>query len=90
MSYNGHTNYETWSIHVHDLPEVFAEIARDCGEYEVTATMISEWFDEMFESEMPVSPLLLQLLNGAISDIDWYSLAESVNEYLKELQLQTA
>jgi hypothetical protein len=51
----------------------------------VTYEWVRNTFDELIvQDNLPKDGLLHDLLTSAISDIDWYSIAEDVIEYINE------
>jgi hypothetical protein len=91
MSYNGWTNYETWAVKLwldnepgtyHDATRR-ADLAISAGEerYE-----LADWLKEYVGAMMPDLPASLasDLLNGALSDVDWFEVADSYLDDARE------
>ena len=80
MSYNGWKNYETWNVALwidneegsyHERRDM-ARSARSVGEY---ARMLQDWVEEM-APDLGAS-MFSDLLNAALSEVDWDEIAEA-------------
>lgn len=82
MTHNGFKNYESWSIgswmdNDAETQELFAGMARrarDVGQ--LSQEIEAYWKDNAPELE----GVYAQLLHGALSDVNWYELAERLME----------
>lgn len=84
-TYNGWTNYETWAVNVwggfDDDPGIsdLVEESFNAGmDKEETIRKLRDWMKEIFEDDCPEldnSPYA-DLLNAAMSEINWHELAE--------------
>ena len=84
--YNGWTNYETWNWKLwidndEGWQERVIEAANDCGDVyslsqwlEADCDDLQDWFD------MPTTGPFPDLLNAALTRINWYEIAESIFE----------
>jgi len=86
--YNGWTNYETWLVNLW-LGE--SEWSQDCiAEMVKSSASISEVSDKIkdyvYDTEVDTDTCCLasDLLNGALSEVNWYELAEAWREDYKE------
>jgi len=82
-TYNGWTNYETWKVmlELFDGHEVEGPIDADYCE-ELAWNIVTGW------KELEANPLADFSLNYAasfLSNVNWYEIAEAVNDYNKEL-----
>lgn len=103
-TYNGHTNYETWSAALHldndsstynlMLDRAAELLDENDGDVESAVIDMADWLKEFVEEVMCADAnqaienggLAAQLLNSALSEIDYYSLAESYLNEAKENQ----
>lgn len=80
--YNGWTNYETWLMALWiDTDEyqyaTVREIAGECSEAHDLATRIQE----LMEADQPeLTGLWADMLNSALSQVNWYEIAEHYDE----------
>lgn len=89
--YNGWTNYETWVVKLwidnDGSSDYWAQMADDClatDEGEAN-TSLSDILKEAHESELPkVEGFAADLLNAAMSEVNWYEIAESLLNEAKE------
>ena len=89
MAYNGWTNKETWLVnlwYMDSMPDYFA----DAGQYEVHAVDLEESVKYIAEecealSQLPAG-LLSDFINTCWGEVNWYELAESLNETLKDME----
>ena len=78
--YNGYTNYETWAVCLWiDNDEYMQGVARSMVRHKdledgSAAQAIKEWFEEM-KPELGAS-LWSDLLNAAMSEVNWQEVAE--------------
>jgi len=86
-TYNGWTNYETWAVKLwmdndRGSYEYWQERARanTDGEYNLSQELKSEHEDAMPE----VPGVFADLLSAALSEVNWYEIAESLLEDAKE------
>ena len=80
--YNGWTNYATWRIKL----ELFDDASNYEGE--VTAEQIKEEADEILVNlSVSESNLVLDYARAFLSDVNWYEIADSLNEDIKENKL---
>lgn len=77
--HNGWSNYATWRIKL----EIFDD---DRYEEEVTAEQLKEECDEIISGfgEIKEPSLALDYTRAFVSDVDWYEIAESINQNIKE------
>ena len=91
--FNGWTNKETWLVNVHymdHMPEYFAESEQyhvEPDELQETITYIAEECEAL--SQLPAG-LLSDFINDAWSEVNWYELAEHLNDSLAELEKEKA
>ena len=78
--YNGWTNYPTWRIKL--------ELFDDTSMYdkEVTAEQIKEETNEMLGLEVEERNLIVDYAQAFLNDVNWYEIAESINEDLREIK----
>lgn len=87
MAYNGWSNYETWNVALwldneQGSYDDMRQAARDAGkgnEYKLSQT-IKDYVLE-FQPDLGAS-MFADLLNAALSEVDWYEIAE---HYLADL-----
>ena len=90
MSYNGHKNHATWLVYVWEVIPLLADEAVNQSvlpEWEhVTHEWVYETFCELFTDSQVFNEdgIIADLLHHSIRDIDWYSIAEDVKEYINE------
>lgn len=85
MSCNGWTNHETWLVNVWLGDDVVATVSDVCGDDPDIATL-ADWLREYVE-EMAGNgnaSLMTDLLNSAISAVNWNELARSWIEDYQE------
>jgi hypothetical protein len=73
MQYNGWTNYETWSVHLHFFDGFDPE-----GE-EYTADMCKDWFEQGSFGVEPNSFAEL-IVQQFVSKVNWQEIADHINE----------
>ena len=88
-TYNGWKNKETWLVNVwymDHMPEYFADVEQ----YHVEPNELQEAVEYIAEESEALSRLPAGLLSDFIStcwgEVDWYSLADHLNDTLKELE----
>lgn len=81
-TYNGHKNWETWLLHSHNYHEDIAEAIDLYGRTIASAIDCKNIFEDVL-SETLDSVVMTDILGGFISEVDWESVAESVNEILE-------
>jgi len=86
--YNGWKNYETWLVNVwfsDNYNEYFLERFRD-GEllepvtWDMVRSYVEDWVDNDINTE---NGFIVDLVNGAMREVDWRELASHVEEMLK-------
>ena len=91
--YNGWKNKETWLVNVwymDSMPEYFSEMEQyhvEANELEETVTYICEESEAL--SSLPVG-LLSDFIRDSFSVVDWYSLADHLNDTLKDMEEEAA
>lgn len=83
MTYNGWTNYETWSVALHldndeGSQDYWREMAEENNVYE-----LSQELKFAHENNNPIdvnNDIYAQLLTGAISEVNWYEVAEHIKD----------
>lgn len=88
-TYNGWKNKETWLVNIwymDHMPEYFAEMEQ----YDVEPNELEEAVQYIAEESEALSQLRAGLLSDFIStcwgEVDWHSLADNLNETLKEME----
>ena len=86
--YNGYTNYETWLVKLWmDNSEgdyhYWLEAARehDGNTYDLSCYLKDQYTDEMLPQ---LQGVYLDLLTGALSEVNWYEIAEHLIEDAKD------
>lgn len=89
--YNGWKNYETWAVALwidneQSTQEAARQMARDISEYSPDALngrsiqgMLADCLKEWIEEQNPLAEtatVFTDLLNAALSEVDWYEVAE--------------
>ena len=82
--YNGYTNYETWAVALWLDNEEYSheESRRIVNEYDNTydaSKALQEWVEE-FNPLNDNNTLFADLLNAALSVVNWYEIAENYRE----------
>jgi len=98
LKYNGWTNYETWLCNMWfndfdftDMMDMFDNCEDNCDVLDIIENYIKEYVEEVVEYSF--SPALQHgfmndMLNAAISEIDWRDIAEHyVDDVVDELEL---
>lgn len=93
MSYNGHKNYETWLIHVYEIPQAIATDYMECAVKvkRITAGYCEDWYEQMYQNELSYKNLpgpMKDMLTAAEKEIDWHAIAESTQELVEDLVAQ--
>jgi hypothetical protein len=91
-TYNGWTNWETWIVNVwmdndQKLYEYFGDIAREevLKDKESATYKLSTTLREQFDEWTPeIEGLYLDLLNGAMREINWHEIAGHLVERVEE------
>lgn len=92
MSYNGWKNYETWNVNLwldnDGSDQVIREMARD---YRDNTNGLARAIQEMIEENMPElgASMFSDLLSAALSEVDWYEIAEHYIDDLEEEEDET-
>lgn len=83
--YNGWTNYETWAVKLwmdndEEGQEYFTEMAGEVdGDTHELARQIEDYHDRLHEEiDLPLYGVFADLLNSAMSEVNWYEIAENV------------
>lgn len=87
MSYQGHSNYETWAVSLwidndesmyrHRLA-LAQECIRDNDSKDAAVTAFADRLEEWVEDGKPeLEGVYADLLNGALSEVDWRDLANT-------------
>jgi hypothetical protein len=86
-NYNGWSNYETWLVKLWmDNDEIsyhcYLQMARESINVYELSKELEQNFDDCFPLEK--SSVYTDLLNSALKEVDWYEIAESLMEEIKE------
>jgi hypothetical protein len=89
--YNGWKNYETWLVALwinndQGTQEIALDMARQYKGMEHENYELSHALKDWIEEQNPLSDnadLFTDLLNAALSEVDWYEIAESFFEDIK-------
>ena len=92
LGYNGWTNWETWIVNVwmdndQKLYEYYREVAREevLKDKESATYKLSTTLRKQFDEWAPeLEGLYLDLLNGAMREINWYEVAQHLVEAVEE------
>jgi len=100
MAYNGWTNYETWCVNLHlnntqADQEFWAERARFCMTHNnpdndyldarcELAEAMQDAFLEKYDEQKPDSSVLADLLQAALSEVNWHEIATAFVDGCKE------
>ena len=91
--YNGWTNKETWLVNIwymDSMPDYFA----DADQYHVEADELREAVQYIAEESEALSQLPAGLLSDFIStcwaDVNWYVLAQHLNDKISEMEAADA
>ena len=76
--YNGWTNYATWLVKL----EMFD--GWDVNEGKVTPESLEEMANEILELGVNGSSTTLDFARSFISDVNWYEIAEHLNENMED------
>lgn len=90
--YSGWKNYETWNVALwinndQGTQEMVLDAAREFKDSEHANYDLSHWLRDLIEEDNPLNDtatLYTDLLNAALSEVDWYELAESFFNDIKE------
>ena len=88
MSYQGWKNYETWCVALwidndQDSYNEARDMIRDCREVYEAADILKEWIEEMNPLN-DTANMFTDLLNAALSEVDYYEIAENYLNEIKE------
>ena len=92
-TYNGWKNKETWLVNIwymDEMPTYFAEMEQyhvEANELEEAVQSISE---ECEEWHLTPAGLMLDFINTCWGEVDWFSLADHLNDTLKDLKEEAA
>jgi hypothetical protein len=83
--YNGWANYETWLVKLwldndQGEQEYMNELARENREAYDLAEVIKDYIENQASEILPNAGLFTELLNSAISEVDWIEIAEAFIE----------
>ena len=98
QKYNGWTNYETWlcnmwfnNFYFTDMMDMFDNCEDNCDVLDIIENYIKEHVEEYVEYSLPhggIHGFMHDMLNAAISEIDWRDIAEHyVDDVVDELEL---
>ena len=98
QKYNGWTNYETWLCNMWfndfdftDMMDMFDNCEDNCDVLDIIENYIKEHVEEYVEYSLPhggIHGFMHDMLNAAISEIDWRDIAEHyVDDVVDELEL---
>jgi hypothetical protein len=96
QKYNGWTNYETWLCNMWfdnfdftDMMDMFDNCEAQCDVLDIIEDYIKEHVEEYVEYSLPHGDgFMHDMLNAAISEIDWRDIAEHyVDDVVDELEL---
>ena len=78
--YNGYTNYETWLVGLwldndQGNSELLREISQGPGNLYGKSKELQEWVEDM--NPITDASLWMDLLNGALSEVNWRELIET-------------
>jgi hypothetical protein len=90
--YNGWKNYETWLVALwinndQGTQETALDMARECKNNEHANYDVSHQLKDWIEEQNPLNDnadLFTDLLNAALSEVDWYEIAESFLNDIKD------
>ena len=82
--YNGWSTYETWlvALWLGNEPGTY-ELQREWVEQAKDACQLAGMIKDFVEEENPLgdkASMYLDLLNGALSEVNWHEIAESIKE----------
>jgi len=86
--YNGWRNWETWLTNLHhgdSLNEYYLELFREGNlTNPVEADDVKDYIESLiFEDVLPESGFITDLVNGAMSEVDWQEIADHVEDAIK-------
>lgn len=86
LGYNGYANYETWTVSIWDYISYFVDSAFDSEQKpdDIDASDLEDQFRDLVDGDIPNSGIISDLVNAALSEIDWREIAELVREQLEE------
>jgi hypothetical protein len=89
-TYNGWTNYETWLVKLW-IDNEYADYSYWRGEAEAEARgnnktgHLADQLKDSFEEAQPqLTGMWLDMLNAAMSEVNWYEIAENLLEEFRE------
>ena len=82
--FNGWTNYETWAcaLWLGNEPGTY-ELQREWAKQAKGVGQLADMIRDFVEEENPLSDkasMYSDLLNGALSEVNWHEIAESIKE----------
>jgi len=84
MSYNGWTNYETWSVSHENDEEHWLEVAEDA---EGDAGYLADQMADAYRADMPkLSEPWSNLLGAALDKVDWLEIATTLISMAKTIK----
>lgn len=87
-TYNGYKNYETWAVNLwidndQGMADELQDMAHHAKNVHALADAIKGWIEDMNPLSGQAS-LWSDLMNGALSEVDWHELAENALEGFEE------
>ena len=74
MSYNGWANYATWKVMLEILDGYIP------AQEPVKAHQLEEYDLDLVLNEIPENSFAVHCVNDFLGDVDWYEIAEHINE----------
>lgn len=88
--YNGWTNYETWLVKLwmdneEGSNRMWNEAAENCVKRHSDTSVLADMLKEEHENSLPeLRGFAADLLNAALSEVNWFEIAESLLNDAKE------